>query len=64
MSIFFAVLFTLICWVAGVLFLINFGIAQPQYGTFKQNLKYYVFFWVGLFVLFIGLPSFSFYLAL
>ncbi len=56
MNIVFAVLFTIVCWIAGVLFLANFGIAQPQYGTLKQHWKYYLFFWVGLLVLFIGLP--------
>lgn len=56
MSIFFAVLFTIVCWIAGLLFAINFGMAAPQYGSAKFKLKYGIFFWTGLLVLFIVLP--------
>lgn len=56
MSIFFAVLFTFVCWTAGLLFAINFGVAWPQYGDTKFKWKYGIFFWTGLLVLFIGLP--------
>lgn len=59
-----AVLFSVICWVVGLLFFINFSIAAPQYGTKKFKLKYYTLFWLGLIVLFIGLPALSFFLAL
>lgn len=51
-------------WMIGLLFFINFSMAMPQYGTFKQNWKSYLFFWWGLVVLFIVIPGFFIYLAM
>jgi hypothetical protein len=59
-----AVVFMIICWMAGLIFTVNFGLTQPQYGTKKDDIKFNIFFYTGMALLFILAPALGFYFAL